>query len=330
MRLYMAKIKNYKNHIKKSNDLVTSREQTRAGFIALALEKNYLAVPYVEEAKALKILAQKSKSPQGLLKNKALFPSLLSASGLSIKSLKHLNDEDRKAAVKGLIDEFLAPAGKAYADELVYRYLLTKGDALGGQTRNLAGVLGERKFLRALLAVLDVYQMPYHWMDNDSYIWHKKSKSDTQLEKKIKALSWSNSKGNRVLVLNINVPIVKKNIDISLLNGGYNSLVIKGKGSKDSIHRDNSTYISLGELKGGVDPAGADEHWKTANTALMRIRDNFKKLKAQPSTFFIGAAIESNMAEEIFEQLKKSTLVNAANLSIDEQLTSICDWLIHK
>lgn len=326
----MAKIKNYKNHIKKPDDLVTSREQTRAGFIALALEKNYLAVPYVEEAKALKVLARKSKSPQGLLDNKDLYPSLLSASGLSVKSLNYLNDEDQKLAIKGLIDEFLAPAGKAYADELVYRYLLTKGDALGGQARNLTGVLGERKFLRALLSVLNVYQMSYHWMDNDSYIWHQKPKNDSDLEKKIKALAWSNDNGIRTLVLNVNVPIVKKNIDISLLNGEHNALIIKGKGSKESLHRDNSKYIALGELKGGIDPAGADEHWKTANTALMRIRDSFRKLKAQPDMFFVGAAIESSMAAEIFELLKKSTLANAANLTIDEQLTSICDWLIHK
>ena len=43
--------------INKPDDLVTSREQTRAGFIAMALEKNYLAIPYIEEAKALKALA---------------------------------------------------------------------------------------------------------------------------------------------------------------------------------------------------------------------------------------------------------------------------------
>jgi len=270
------------------------------------------------------LLWRKTILPFLMLKKpkKDLYPSLLSASGLSVKSLNYLNDEDQKLAIKGLIDEFLAPAGKAYADELVYRYLLTKGDALGGQARNLTGVLGERKFLRALLSVLNVYQMSYHWMDNDSYIWHQKPKNDSDLEKKIKALAWSNDNGIRTLVLNVNVPIVKKNIDISLLNGEHNALIIKGKGSKESLHRDNSKYIALGELKGGIDP--------TANTALMRIRDSFRKLKAQPDMFFVGAAIESSMAAEIFELLKKSTLANAANLTIDEQLTSICDWLIHK
>jgi len=49
--------------IRSASDLVTSREKTRAGFISLALEKNYLAVPYVEEAKALKAIANRVKKP---------------------------------------------------------------------------------------------------------------------------------------------------------------------------------------------------------------------------------------------------------------------------
>ena len=51
MRIPMAKKIKQNTLIKSANDLVTSKEQTRAGFITLALEKNYLAVPYIEEAK---------------------------------------------------------------------------------------------------------------------------------------------------------------------------------------------------------------------------------------------------------------------------------------
>jgi hypothetical protein len=43
----------YRNHIQSSDDLVTTYEATRAGFVALALEKNRRATPYVAEAKAL-------------------------------------------------------------------------------------------------------------------------------------------------------------------------------------------------------------------------------------------------------------------------------------
>lgn len=87
-------------------------------------------------------------------------------------------------------------------------------------------------------------------------------------------------------------------------------------------------YIALGELKGGNDPAGADEHWKTANSALERIRTSFSNVGFHPMTFFIGGAIENAMSQEIFAQLTDGNLNNAANLTSVDQLNSICDWLI--
>lgn len=311
--------------IKSANDLVTPKEKTRAGFISLALEKNYLAVPYIEEAKALKSLASGVTKPRELLEFNDLRVGLLTASGLSEKSLNHLTEADRTLAIKGLIEKFLEPAGDDFIDELVYRYLLTKGDALGGKARNLAGVLGERKFLRALLSVFNLARIDYKWKDDDTDNWLPKPQDDTSIEKRINGLSWSKNKVNRLLIMNIKVPVVKKNVDLSILEGTPDDL----KKGKHSIIHDINSYVALGELKGGLDPAGADEHWKTANSALERIRKSFAKKKKKLQTFFIGAAIENSMASEIFKQLKSGQLNNAANLTDDDQLTSICKWIIN-
>jgi len=321
----MAKKIKFSVAIQSAEDLVTSREKTRAGFIALALEKNYLAVPYVEEAKALKSLAKNVKSPEDLLYIQDLRVGLLTAAGLSEKSLNHLTDDDKTLAIKGLIKEFLEPAGENFIDELVYRYLLTKGDALGGKARNLAGTLGERKFLRSLLSVFNLYGIDYQWRDADTNLWLTRPPDDTGIENRIKGLCWGESKKKRLLLMNISVPVVKKNVDISILYGTVDDL----KKEKRSIVRNPEKYIALGELKGGIDPAGADEHWKTANSALSRIRRSFEKKRLKPKTFFIGAAIENSMAVEIFKQLQKRTLGNAANLTNDEQLTVICNWIAH-
>ncbi|MCC6837244.1 MAG: restriction endonuclease [Bacteroidia bacterium] len=312
-----------KNLIKKATDLVTSREKTRAGFIAMALEKNYIAVPYVEEAKALKSLAQEVKKPKDLLKVEGLRVGLLTASGLSDKSLNYLTEEDRLTAIKGLIEEFLEPAGDDFINELVYRYLLTKGDALGGKARNLAGALGERKFLRSMLSVFNLGGIEYKWKDSETNSWLDKPKDDAGIEKRIKALYWKNKKEDRLLILNTTIPIVNKNVDLSLINGAIDDL----KGGKSSIIHKPERYLALGELKGGIDPAGADEHWKTANSALNRIRTGFKKKRLKPLTFFIGAAIENSMATEIYKQLQAGSMDNAANLTEDEQLTLICNWM---
>ena len=324
----MAKKLAFKNHIEKASDLTTSRVQTRAGFIALALEKNDLAIPYVEEVKALKNIALKAKNPIDLLKIKNLQFSLLTASGLSDKAINHLNAIDKKEAIKGLIENFLEPAGKDFINELVYRYLLIKGDSLGGKARNLAGKIGEHKFIRSLLSVLNIYKINYKWLDNESYKWKNKSKNDVEIEKRIKGLFWNKKKNNRILLMNINVPLVRKNVDLSLLDGIVDEVQIKGN-TVNSIHRISEKYIGFGELKGGIDPAGADEHWKTANSALNRIRTRFKEQQLYPKTFFVGAAIENSMAEEIFKQLNDKTLSNASNLTIDKQLISTCDWLIN-
>ncbi len=321
----MAKKLKTKRLIKKADDLVTSREKTRAGFIAMALEKNYIAVPYIEEAKALKSLASKIKKPKDLLQVSDLRVGLLTASGLSDKSLNYLTEADKTLAIKGLIEEFLEPAGSSFIDELVYRYLLTKGDALGGKARNLAGSLGERKFLRSLLSVFTLAGIKYQWKDNDTNSWLENPKDDNGIEKRIKALYWKKGKADRLLVMNINVPLVSKNVDLSILDGKVEDL----KTGKQSIIHNHSKYIALGELKGGIDPAGADEHWKTANSALNRIKTSFAKDKLKPQTFFIGAAIENSMATEIFKQLQNGTMNNAANLTDDDQLTAICDWIIN-
>ena len=68
-----------------------------------------------------------------LLELAALRTGLLTSSGLSEKALNYLTEDDKTIAIKGLIEEFLEPAGEHFVDELVYRYLLTKGDALGGK-----------------------------------------------------------------------------------------------------------------------------------------------------------------------------------------------------
>lgn len=326
----MAKKVAYSDYLTQSSDLVTSRKQTRAGFIALAIEKNYLAVPYIEEAKALKTLASNAKTADDLLNITELRHSLLASSGLSEKSLKYLSEENKTNAIKELIDKFLKPAGKDFVEELAYRYLITKGDALGGKARNLTGTLGERKFIRAFLSILNIYDIAYYWLDNDIYAWQPKPSQDAGLEKKIKAISWSHNNQSRVLVLNVNVSIVRKNIDLILLDAKHQELILKGKDRAKSIHKVNEKYIALGELKSGIDPAGADEHWKTANSAFGRIRNSFEMKGLNPLTFFVGAAIEAEMAREIYNQLEDKTLAMAANLTEDKQLTSICHWIVQQ
>ncbi len=116
------------------------------------------------------------------------------------------------------------------------------------------------------------------------------------------------------------LPLTKNNVDICLFKCSHESL-------SSEIIRSPEQYIALGELKGGIDPAGADEHWKTAHSAIERIKRAFKKSKLNPKTFFVASAIEKNMANEIWKLLSDGELDNAANLTDDQQLDSIARWI---
>lgn len=322
----MSTLISYKYHLSSSESLVTPYEETRAGFIALALEKNRRASPFVDEAKALKVLASKASNPQDLLQIIEIKCSILTAAGISDKAANHLSEDDKTEAIKNLIDNFLEPAGKDFVEELVYRFLLTRGDSLGGSLRNLAGSIGERKFSRALISTLSIEGKNYKWLHSKSRQWLNRSRDDSGIELHLKGLSWQSS-ADRTLIYNLTVPIIKKNVDLCLFDSSPDKIMLGN--NRKSNHYAPKKYIALGELKGGIDPAGADEHWKTANSALDRIRSAFRKKRLKPSTFFIGAAIEKAMSKEIFAQLKKGILSNAANLTNDEQLVSICKWLVH-
>ena len=135
----------YLRHLSTGADLVTAPEEIRAGFVALALERSRRATPFVEQARALKISAMSAKRPNDLLEIEGIQTALLTAAGFSEKATKQTKEKDQISAIQDFIEKFLEPAGRNFVEELVYRFLLTRGDSLGGSMRNIAGKLAERK-----------------------------------------------------------------------------------------------------------------------------------------------------------------------------------------
>ena len=311
----------YLRHLSTSADLITAPEEIRAGFVALALERSRQATPFVEQARALKISAMSAKHPNDLLKIEDIRTSLLTASGFSEKATIHTEESDKIAAIQDFIEKFLEPAGTNFVEELIYRFLLTRGDSLGGSMRNIAGKLAERKLTRSIISALTLTGATYQWLNAASNTWIKGTSNAVDIELSLKGLSWRKNNKTRTLIYNRTIPIVRKNIDMCLLHC-----------TPDEINRETyrtpEKFIAFGELKGGIDPAGADEHWKTAQTALDRIRDAFASHNLSPDLFFIGAVIANSMAEEIWSQLADGTLKNAANLTDLDQVASLSNWLI--
>jgi len=318
----MQSNKPYRAHLNSSNDLVTTHEEIRAGFVALALERNREATPFIAEARALKALASRVSTPAQLLTIQEIRLPLLTAARVSDKAKSHMEQTNQDEAINGLIRNFLEPAGSDFIEELVYRFLLTRGDALGGSMRNIGGELAKRKFAGSILAALSIVGISYKWLHSNDNVWLSETRPQTDIEQDFKGLNWVTAMGHhRTMIFNLNVPLVANNEDVCLFKCSseeYNT----------NTRRNPSLFMALGEIKGGIDPAGADEHWKTARTALTRVRSSFSGHDLSPKTFFIGAAIAERMANEIWEQLEAGTLNNAANLTDGVQVASLCNWLI--
>ncbi len=322
----MSSISPYMDHLSGPLDLVTTYEDKRAGFLALAFEKSTRMTPFLNEARVLRQAARAAKEPMELLLIPSIQHALLKASGFSDKAEAFLSETDIKNAKKELIKNFLEPAGTNFIDELVYRFLLTQGDALGGIMRNVGGMWGKVKFLEMLRAAFHNSGIEYEILLRESRKWQKNSRANIS-SGEIRAVRWYNKNDDqsqdefRTFIIDFTVKIVGKNVDACLLRGVRDKL-------SDTYFQEPANYISLGELKGGIDPAGADEHWKTGNTALQRIRDAFNRERYHPQTFFVGAAIENSMAMEIWDQLIQGTLNNAANLTKVSHMESLCLWML--
>jgi type II restriction enzyme len=287
--------------IKSSEDLQTKHKAICDGFLHQAIQKTEVANKFVERAKQLQVALSKTNTLQDVLALEYFKEEIISACGFSEKSKSNLEDKELDDSVKKVLTKLIKDSRKDFREEILYRYLLTSGDALGGTMRNITGSFAGTKFAKKIVKKLKA----------NGY----KPKIKKNVEGKIQRIIWD----GRLLMFDVKPELIGKNIDVILL---YK----RTKSDEKELLKDPSKYLVCGELKGGIDPAGADEHWKTANTSLGRIRIKLKK--KCPPLFFVGAAIEASMAEEIFNQLKNGKLAYAANLNEESQLDKLVDWLI--
>ncbi|WJS98921.1 AvaI/BsoBI family type II restriction endonuclease [Novosphingobium humi] len=289
--------------VKSAKDLVTTRDDVVAGFRWQAEEKALRANEFSAVADHFYYKAGKVGEIKGvddIVADDRLYRFALGACALSAKAAQQLGRETCREIIGSTIN-FARVAEIEYQAELERRYFLTCGDALGGSMRNAIGQRAQNKLSDYVCQYLSDGQINHHVERNGGG--------------KITEVRWA----HRVLVFDRKPKFIGKNIDFILLDAGE---------YKTSLLEVPHKLLACGELKGGIDPAGADEHWKTARAALDRVRDAFKDRGLQsPALFFVGAAIEQSMAAEIFAQLTNGTLAAAANLHHQGQLAELAKIL---
>jgi hypothetical protein len=304
-------------HIRSAKELVTSREATCQGFLEQAKAKAEKATKYVKDGVKFWEELAKTALISDVIDSPALQEGLIATAGVSAKARRYLTHADIKRILSGILEGIPEDRRNAFREELFYRYLLTKGASLDGEMRNYGGARAASGFVAALLDALQTH--------HDPSVLLKDVKGSVKLPEakllaeshKVRKISWS----NRVLVFDKKPALINKNVDMILLAG---SDVL----SDTALLQDENRYLACGELKGGIDPAGADEHWKTARSSLERVAEFFASKPSKPALFFVGAAIEEAMAGELFTWLQDGKLQQAANLTVPSQVTSLISWLL--
>ena len=288
-----------------SSDLVTSHRAVCDGFLLQALTKTEKATPYIQDARDFFDVLSSILSISEAARRVDIQAQLISAAGFSDKGRSHLTDEELATALRKVIETIASQTPDGWREELVYRYLLTRGDSLGGSMRNITGALAGKQFSDAVIGAIMQRNM-------SSTIVRSPSNPD-----KVQSITWP----SRLLLFDKKPNFIGNNIDVILL---------ATTGLEQTLREqleEKQNYLACGELKGGIDPAGADEHWKTANSALGRIHQCFTT-SDRPALFFVGAAIEAAMAEEIFKQLTNRRLTYAANFTVPQQVADLASWLV--
>jgi hypothetical protein len=304
-------------HITSAMDLVTSHEATCQGFLDQAKVKAEKATKYIERGRDFWEELTKTVSIFDVLNNPRLQEGLIATVGVSAKARNYLTEEDIKRILSGIIEGIPDDRRNSFREELFYRYLLTKGASLDGEMRNYGGARAASNFVVALLDALQA--------SHDPTVWLKDVKGSVKLPEakllaeshKVRKISWP----GHVLLFDKKPALINKNVDMILLVG------TASQSDEDLLQKPNC-YLACGELKGGIDPAGADEHWKTARSALERVAAIFAPRRKKPALFFVGAAIEEAMASELFAWLQSGKLKHAANLTVAPQVAALISWLL--
>jgi len=297
--------------VRKYTELITSHQAICAGFLVQAKAKVLRASPFVKEAHELWNSLQKARNVSEVA-NVVPITSLTTAMGFSEKAQNHFKKNELKDILTNVLETTISKDNPLFREEILYRYLLTRGDTLGGMMRNVTGASAQILFTGAVVTTLNIMKKPC------KVITSPKSKE------KIKAIRWD----HRLMVFDRKPKVMDKNVDVILLDC---SMIKCSMDTIDNSHinkllENTKAYIACGELKGGIDPAGADEHWKTARSALHRIREKFKS--QCPHLFFAANAIEEAMAKEIFQMLENGELSACANLNFKEQIEELTFWLV--
>ena len=190
---------NFNKYIKTAENLETTYEETKIGFLSIALRKSKEATHYVNLASAFRAVADEYDNPVDLISNNDITISMCEAAGVSTKARGYRLPKDTKDILTDFVEEYLVTAGNRYVDELINRYLLTQGDALGGRMRNIVGGLAGEKLTQNIISALTIRNYTFEYFDKHTKKWVCGDKFHEDYSNLVKAIKWNSGNKSRLL-----------------------------------------------------------------------------------------------------------------------------------
>ena len=181
----------YRNHLTSSASLITTREAKRAGFVVAVFGKEPPCRRVCHRCAYLRVNAETVSQAEDLLQLTDIRSGLLTAAGVSDKAVAHLDMTDRREILRQYIDQVLVPAGDKFVEELVYRFLLTRGDTLGGKIRNLVGVWAQRKLSDFIVSNRRMAGRDFQWFHKEDGKCKKTRPVEIEDVDQIRAFAWT-------------------------------------------------------------------------------------------------------------------------------------------
>lgn len=203
-------------------------------------------------------------------------------------------------------------------------FMSNLGDSMGGISRNevgrvammrvlnpLVAHLHQEKRLRAVICSFKGELKKEFERSNSSQKTRIEMDSTTDLEALLADFEKRRVKYHELVISNGNRLLVDRQLKWREENGNTHKIG-PDLHSTSKIH----DFVWAAEVKGGADPAGSDEHWKTATQALDRIIQACEKTnRCQPALAFIATIFVGRVATEAQAWIEQEKLTGAYNLT---------------
>jgi hypothetical protein len=290
-----------------------------AALVTMLRERGAISIPLIEHAKALRVAVAHCGSARELLAMTEIQAALLTAAGVSDAELQQCSDEDKVRAVRGLVEKVLIPADAHFVDELIYRFLLVKGERFKSSTANLSRVIAARRLARGIAAALHVRSMPLSLRLKGCARWELWDSSVCDVPLAVEGIAWVQAEQPRLLLFN---PELAQGSEVDV------AVFAHDHAAQAQPAQLPPNLIGLGVIQPESGTADRSGNWAWHQDRLTNARNRWDAAAKRPYMFFVGTGAEETADADTWFEVQQGSPTRAANGRNAAQLGALCQWIV--